>query len=95
MFRAKRSECVRDPVLSPWFSVVAFFTSGHAKGLTDNLSNIDIGPYANQACCADNETIIGAIERSGFVAVARTLELTMAPVCTSIGILMYGFRLGY
>ena len=95
MFGATRTECVRVPVLSPWFLVVALFTSARAKGLTNDISSIDIGPYANQACCADNETIIGAIERSGFVAVARTLELTMAPVCTSIGILMYGFRLGY
>ena len=95
MFRAKRTECVRGPVLSPWFLVVALFTSARAKGLTDDLSNIHIGPYANQACCANIETIIGAIERSGFATVVITLELTMAPVCTSVGILMCGFRLGF
>ena len=61
MFRAKRTECVRGTFLSPWFLVVALFTSGHAKGLTDNLSNIDKGPYANQACCAcgGGETLAG------------------------------------
>ena len=60
MFRAKRTECVRGTFLSPWFLVVALFTSGHAKGLTDDLSNIDTGPYANQACCADIKTLIRA-----------------------------------
>ena len=95
MFGATRTECVRVPVLSPWFLVVALFTSARAKGLTNDISSIDIGPYANQACCADIETIIGAIERSGFAAIARILELIMALVCTSVGILMCSFRLGF
>ena len=77
MFRAKRTECVRGTFLSPWFLVVALFTPARAKGLTDDLSSIDIGPYAHEACCADIETLIGAIERSGFAAVSRTLEMLM------------------
>ena len=85
MFGATRTECVRVPVLSPWFLVVALFTSARAKGLTNDISSIDIGPYTDEACCADIETLIGAIARSGFAAVAKILELTVAPVCTSVG----------
>ena len=32
MFGAKRTECVRVPVRSPWFLVVALFTLAHFKG---------------------------------------------------------------
>ena len=85
MFGAKRTECVRVPVRSPWFLVVALFTSARAKGLTNDISSIDIGPYTDEACCADIETLIGAIAGSGFAAVAKILELTVAPVCTSVG----------
>ena len=85
IFHAKRTECVQGPVLSPWFLVVALFTSARAKGLTDDISSIDIGPYTDEACCADIKTLIGAIARSGFAAVAKILELTVARVCTSVG----------
>ena len=88
MFLAKWTECVRVPVLSPRFLVVALFTPARDKALTDDLSSIDIGPYAHEACCADIDTLIWAIERLGFAAVSRTLELTMAPVRTSVGVLM-------
>jgi len=88
IFHAKWTEYVRGPFLSPRFLVVAFFTPARAKGLTDDLSSIDTGPYANEACCADIDTLIWAIERLGFAAVSRTLELTMAPVRTSVGVLM-------
>ena len=47
MFGAKRTECVRVPVRSPWFLVVALFTSARAKGLTNDISSIDIGPYTD------------------------------------------------
>ena len=43
MFHAKRTECVRGPVLSPWFLVVALFTPALGKGLTEDLSSTDIG----------------------------------------------------
>jgi len=37
MFLAKWTECVRVPVLSPRFLVVALFTPARAKGLTDGI----------------------------------------------------------
>ena len=75
MFHVERTECVRGPFLSSWFWVLALFMPARAKGLTEDFSSIDIGEYANEACCDDIKTLIGAIERSGFAAVFRTLEM--------------------